>query len=240
MGRRSGLLITGLVVAALGTLLVFLYANNVQRTASVDGESVEAYLATSTIAVGTAGSTVNSTFEKREMTAASVPVGAITDPAEVADKFAIVPIAAGQVILSSMFGDPTQVSSLPIPEGQMGVALQLDDAQRVAGFVFPGSQVAVFSTLENADGTTSTKLLLDRATVAAVGPTTIVSRTTGEGEKANSEEIPTAILTLALDQADAERLIFGQQQTRLHFALLTPSSVTAPSGGISENNLFAQ
>jgi pilus assembly protein CpaB len=80
--------------------------------------------------------------------------------------------------------------------------------------------------------------MLPRATVAAVGPSTLVSRTTGTGEQANTEEISTAILTLALSQPDAEKLIFGQQQARLHFALLTPQSQTQPGGGVSDSNLF--
>lgn len=239
MGRRSALLITGLVVAALGTLLVFLYTNNVQNTVSAEGESVDVYVAAAPIAVGTPGADIAGSLELKTVSQGTVPSGAVTDPAVLADQFAIVPIAAGQVVLQGMFGSPAQVASLPIPEGQMGVAVQLDDAQRVAGFVIPGSEVAVFSTLEGEDGTTTTRLLLDRATVAAVGPTTIVSRTTGQGEAANTEEIPTAILTLALDQASAEKLIYGQQETRLHFALLTPASVTAPSGGVSGTSLFA-
>jgi pilus assembly protein CpaB len=238
MGRRSALLVTGIVVAALGTLLVYLYANNIQRTVSADGELVTAYVATAPINVGTSGEQVPGGIEAKELPASIVPGDAVTDPAALAGQFTIVPIAAGQVVLTGMFGDPAQVGSLPIPEGQMGVAVQLDDSQRVAGFVFPGSEVAVFATVENPDGTSTTRLLLPRSTVAAVGPTTVVSRTTGEGEQANTEEISTAILTLALAQPDAEKLIFAQQQARLHFALLTPQSQTAPGGGVSDSNLF--
>lgn len=237
MGRRSGLLITGLVVAALGTLLVFLYANNVQRTASADGESVQVYTAVAAIPVGTSGADAAGLLEQRMVPQAAVPAGAVTDPAEIAEQFAIVPIAQGQVVLSTMFGLPSQASSLAIPDGKMGVAVQLDDAQRVAGFVQPGSEVAVFATVESEAGP-STRLLLPRATVAAVGPTTVVSRTTGQGESANTEEIPTAILTLALDQRDAEKLIFATDQSRLYFALLTPQSQTAPSGGVSGGTLW--
>lgn len=239
MGRRSALLITGLVVAVLGTLLVFLYTNNVQQTVNADGELVEVYVASSAIPVGTPAEDAAGVMVLQAVPAGTVPAGGITAVDDLADQFAILPIFEGQVVLASMFGEPSEVTSLAIPEGQMGVAVQLDDAQRVAGFVIPGSEVAVFSTVETAEGQPTTRLLLDRATVAAVGPTTVVSRTTGSGETANTEEIPTAILTLALDQAEAEKLIHGQQQTQLHFALLTPTSVTAPGNGVNDTTLFA-
>ena len=74
--------------------------------------------------------------------------------------------------------------------------------------------------------------------MAAVGPTTIVSRTTADGEEQNVEEIPTAILTLALDQEDAEKLIYAQLETQLHFALLTPRSETTPGPGVTADSLF--
>lgn len=242
MGRRSVLLVSGVLVAALGTMLVFLYANNVKQTSYENTEVVAAYVASVPISVGTPGAEAATQIEATELPAGVVPAGAIIDPAEISEGLAVVPVQPGQVILASMFGDASAVESLPIPEGKMGVAVQLDDAQRVAGFVIPGSEVAVFSTVDGdaEAGGTTTRLLLPRATVAAVGPTTIVSRTTGEGEAVNVEEIPTAILTLALDQVDAERLIFGQQQTTLHFALLTPQSASAPSAGINSGSLFAQ
>lgn len=235
MGRRSALLITGLVVAALGTLLVFLYTNNVQNTVSAEGELVDVYVATAPVKVGSPAAEV--AVEQKTLPQSAVPAGAITDLATIEGQFAIVPIAQGQVALATMFGQPSEVSSLAIPEGKMGVAVQLDDAQRVAGFVIPGSEVAVFATVETGD-VTETRLLLPRATVAAVGPTTVVSRTTGEGESANTEEIPTAILTLALDQAEAQKLIFATDQSRLYFALLTPQSVTAPGPGVTSATLF--
>lgn len=236
MGRRSGLLITGLVVAALGTLLVFLYTSNVERTVQGDAEVVNVYIATDPVGVGTPIDGVK--MEQKSLPQAAVPAGAITDPATVAGLLSVVPIAPQQVLLASMFGQPAQVTSLEVPEGKMGVAVQLDDAQRVAGFVNPGSEVAVFATIAGADGKPSTNLLLPRATVAAVGPTTVVSRTSGQGEAANTEQIPTAILTLALDQAEAQKLIFASDQSRLYFALLTPKSVTAPGPGVSAQNLF--
>lgn len=237
MGRRTTLLITGLVVAALGTLLVFIYANNVQRTAGAAGQQMQVYVATAPISVGTTGDAAAATLEQRPVPGSTVPAGAITDPATIAGKFAIVPIAAGQVVLADMFGQPAQASSLSIPEGKMGVAVQLGDAQRVAGFVQPGSEVAIFTTITES-GVPTTRLLLPRATVAAVGPTTVVTRTTGAAGSENTEQMPTAIMTLALDQLEAEKIIYASGQSSLYFALLTPQSQTAPSNGVNAGNLW--
>ena len=66
-----------------------------------------------------------------------------------------------------------------------------------------------------------------------------MSKTTGQGEDANTEEIPTAVITLAVDQKDAEKLIFATDQSQLYFGLLTPKSATAASDGVNDTNIWA-
>ena len=55
MGRRTVLLIAALVVAALGTALVWMYANRADERAQADAAPVEVLVATSDIGAGTSG-----------------------------------------------------------------------------------------------------------------------------------------------------------------------------------------
>ena len=124
MGRRAVLLIAGWPVAALGTTMVYLYGTNVQAKADQDAELVTAWVAAQPISVGTAGAVAMAQVEAIELPRKAVPGNALTDAELVQDKFVAVPIAANQVVLASMFGDPQDVSELPIPKGRMGVAVQ--------------------------------------------------------------------------------------------------------------------
>ena len=139
-----------------------------------------------------------------------------------------------------MFGTQQAASgALTLPEGKVAVAISLGDPQRVAGFVNPGSEVAIFRTgtpaadpaaaADTPAPTPETSLLLDRVQVIAVGPTTISSTTTTEGQTTNTEAIPTAILTLALDQEQAQKVILSTTDGAMYFALLDKESVVDPN-----------
>ena len=237
MGRRTILLIAAFVVAALGTALVFMYANRADERAQAGAEQVEVLVATAGIAAGTAGSAVaeSGTVELKTLPAASVPPGALSDLTPVTDLITITSIFPGQVLIQPMFGTQQETSGgLTLPEGKVAVAISMGDPQRVAGFVNPGSEVAIFRTgpLPAAAGQgedqQGTNVLLDRVQVIAVGPTTISSTTTTAGETTNTEEIPTAILTLALDQEQAQKVILSTTDGAMYFALLDENSKVDP------------
>ena len=51
-------------------------------------------------------------------------------------------------------------------------------------------------------------------------------------------EISTTILTVGLDQRDAEKVLLAAQTSCLSLGLLTEESSVAPSAGTSTTNLF--
>lgn len=242
MGRRTVLLIAALVVAALGTALVFMYANRADERAQAGAEQVQVLVATSDIAAGTTGAAVGESgnVELRTLPAASVPPGALSDLTPVTDQITISSVFTGQVLLQAMFGSQQEASGgLTLPEGKVAVAIALGDPQRVAGFVNPGSEVAIFRTAtppteagadaQAAAPKAETNVLLDRVQVIAVGPTTISSTTTTDGQTTNTEAIPTAILTLALDQEQAQKVILSTTDGAMYFALLDENSKVDPN-----------
>ena len=212
MGRRTLLLIAALVVAALGTVLVFLYAHNAD-TAAKEGQSlVKVLVAKTKIEANTTGATAsnNGAFEQQEIPKASVVDGALSDATPLANLVALAPIFPGQQIISQQWGASAPSAGLSIPPGSLALSFQLGDPQRVAGFVTPGSTITVFvSGTPGTPGTSGTQVrtLLTGIKVLAVGPTTVVSKSTGTAS-GNTEQIPTAILTLALTQDQAKKMIY--------------------------------
>lgn len=242
MGRRTVLLIAALVVAALGAALVWMYANRADERAQADAAPVEVLVATAGISAGTSGSAISQagTAELRTLPAASVPAGALSDLTPVADLVTLGSVFPGQVLLQPMFGNVQEASGgLTLPPGTMAVAVQLGDPQRVAGFVQPGSEVAIFSTSEAEEGGSQTDLLLERVPVVAVGPTSVSTTTTTAESGSNTEEIPTAILTLAVDQEQAQKVILATSVAPMYFALLDKESKVDPDlAGTSSQTLL--
>ena len=132
MGRRTILLIAALVVAALGTALVFMYANRADERAQAGAEQVQVLVATAGIAAGTTGAAVaeSGTVELRTLPAASVPPGALSDLTPVTDLITISSIFTGQVLIQPMFG--TQQADLRRPDPARGQGRRGDLARRPA------------------------------------------------------------------------------------------------------------
>ena len=71
-----------------------------------------------------------------------------------------------------------------------------------------------------------TTILLPRVLIAAVGPT-VVAQAAAEGT-GNTEAIPTAIMTLALTQEEAQKVVLASQTTQLYMGLLDANSEVDP------------
>ena len=246
MGRRTVLLLSAVLVAALSTFAVFAYVRGVDDRAQRDLEPVEVLVATDLIRAGTSVDAAQSAgaFRLETLPRKAVPEGALSTVAPIADLVATGDIYAGEQILLAKFSAPGAVQALPIPPGKIATSVQLGDPQRVAGFVKPGSEVAVFITV-NPGGVRQgaaavddvTRLLLPRLTVLAVGPTSLTKPV--DEEQQNLEELPTAILTLAVDQTQAQKLIYATTKGALYFALLTKDSKVAPGPPVGITNLFS-
>jgi len=241
MGRRTLLIISAILVATLGTAAVFLYANNAQKQAVADQNPVTVVVAKAPIQIGTVGKTAADAgaFEEKTLPASAVAPGALADTSSIQTLVAQVPVQPGQQVLASMFGNLNASNGLEIPAGKVASSVQLGDPQRVAGFLAPGSQVAVFVTMPETEKQSSyTRLVLTRVPVIAVGPATVTTRTSGSGDQANTEQIPTAILTLGVSQKEAEKLGLANEVGKVFFTLIDKNSKVAPSAGTSVNDLF--
>lgn len=240
MGRRLALLLAAVLVAALGTSLVFAYVKKADDRAIADQRPVSVLIAKVTIPAGTrvVDAATAGAFQTKELPAAAVVPGALSSTEPIKDQVSLGNIFPGQQLLTGMFGaTAANVASIAIPPGQIAASFSFGDPQRVAGFVQPGSQVVIFLTSTLQANVSSTRVLLPRVTVIAVGPTTITPP--ADPAQANPEAQPRAMLTLALTQAQAERLIFAQGNGTLYLGLLNDKSQITPGAGRNAKNVFS-
>lgn len=251
MGRRTVLLISSFLVAALGTTLIFLYVQGVNDRAIADQKPVQVLVAKSDIPVGTTVQAAQSggMLEQKTIPRDAAALNAVADVSGLTGKVALSTIFTGQQIIAANFGDARATTGLTIPEGKIAASFQLSDPARVAGFVAPGSKVAIFVTITGpagaagapAAGATFTRVLLTNVQVLAVGPTT-AAPAPADGSVAagaNPETVPRAILTLALDAQETSKLVFASQQGQLYFGLLGEKSKLTPGAPIDLTNLFS-
>lgn len=244
MDRRKVLLVVAAVVAALGTVLVFLYVRGADDRAEQRFETVEVLRAVAPIEPGEA---IEAAAQAGKLKLQPVPQEALltgyqTSIEGLAGTVALTRVYPGEQIISSRFGGASAAASstLPIPEGMLAISVNLSDTARVAGFVQPGSQVAVFhSGVDPQSQQPYTRQLLERVQVLGVGSTTPVSTTTTTQDGAQTtEQLPRTLITLALGKRDAQKVMFASSAGELGFALLTESSKLPADRGVTAADLF--
>lgn len=243
MDRRKILLLVAVIVALVGTALVFLYVRGADARANARFDTVKVLRAVAPIE---AGETIDDAAASGKL--ALQPVArdyllpnAQTSTETLSGSVAMVQILPGEQIVSEKFGSQVETvdSGLNLPKGTIAISVSLSDTSRVAGFINPGSSVAIFFNGTDASGQPFTRLLLDEVQVVAVGSTstTQTTVTTPEGTQ-TVEQLPSTLMTLALGQQDAEKVMFSQTTGELVFAVLDDASDVRSGPGTSNNDLF--
>ena len=240
MDRRKALLLVAAVIAALGTMLVFLYVKGADNRADARYGAVQVLRAVKQIAPGetVAAAQAAGKIETSTVSTKDLLPNALTGLEPIDGKVATAAIYPGEQIVSSKFGATGASTGLTIPKGKLAISVNLTDPARVAGFVNPGDKVAIFANGTDAKGPFS-RMLLPNVQVIGVGTTTVVSTTkTGADGAQTTDELPKTLLTLAVSQQEAERVLYAAQNGDLAFGLLNNDSQVTPSKGVSLDNLF--
>lgn len=167
-------------------------------------------------------------------------------------------VPSGELLLRPMLVTAVQATSgIAIPAGQVAVTIPMCIPAAVAGYIYPGAEVAIFDTvvtgssqgsssastscssgsssssLSASGGTIRTRILLTRVTVLSTSQAPVSSSTTSgtalaANSTSNANSQGAVLVTLAVDQTDAERVITLARSGMPYMALLTKSSNVGP------------
>ena len=253
MARRSVLLLVAALIAIAGTAMIVLYVQGIDARATKDQELVEVLVATETIDSGEPVSVSQEAgkFEKAQVRRADLVDGSLSSTTSISDLVALGTIYPGEQLIAKKFGSLGDTETLVIPDDKMAISIELTDFERVAGFVNPGNEVAIFATalapvalLPNGEEQPLggiTRIVLTRTLVLGVGTTTVSSRTTQEEDGGTAtEEVARTIMTIAVNQDEAEKLIHADRTSELNFALLTDESGVSDEPGSKLATVFPE
>lgn len=165
-------------------------------------------------------------------------------------------LPSGQLLLRPMLVTRTVAATgLAIPTGKVALSVQMCLQKAVAGYLRPGSQIAVFNTSfkgkagdvavscqgdswQNGATDIHTRLVLTNVEVLAVGQastgtSSTTTTTTGvfaqsDSSSSSSDSSTVLLVTVAVSQRDAERLIHLTEDGIPYMALVSSSSDTKP------------
>jgi len=229
MERRTLLLIASILVAALGTALIWLYVQGADQRARSSQDLVTVYVLPQAVDAGTPGATVRqSVIAKRFSRESVAELQLVTDLDELSKLRAKQRISAGLPLLTSQFDATGAAPTSPAqPDaGKVAMSVQLGDPQRVAGLLKPGSRVLVFATRKPIESNASLQalvLLTNVKVLAADGATAGAVQVPTQRQATGAAAVPKALVTLELTPRDAGRVALTQSQLspvgELYFAL---------------------
>jgi pilus assembly protein CpaB len=252
MARRSVLLIVAVLIALVGTSLIVLYVQGIDARATAGQELVEVLTASDVIDAGESVVTAQEAgkFEKTQVRRDDMVEGALSSTASISDLVAIGTIYPGEQVIAKRFGSLGDTENLIIPDDLLAISVELTDPARVAGFVTPGSSVAIFVSADpvliQPDGeerklAAYTRLLLTDVQVIGVGTTSVTSRNTKTEDGGQTiEEVAKTILTVAVNQEQAEKVIYAARNGELSFALLSDDSKVADNPGVTARDIMPE
>jgi pilus assembly protein CpaB len=237
MTRRIIGVLLALILAVIGTGAVLFYVNDTKNSVADGQAAVTVLVAKQRIPAGTSGESIKTKGYAEELVvpAATAPADSLTVVAGELDKLVLThDVQPRQLLLKGMFGAATKLSGgVALPEKMLAVSIKTAVEEEVGGFVRPGSQVAIFVTLEPDGKEQVTKLLLPRVETLAVGAYGQDAATsTQNDDESLANGTVTLLVTVAVNQSDAERLIHAIRVGQLYLALLTDTSEVRPGAGV--------
>lgn len=214
MNKRVIAAVAAAALAVLGIAVLLLWAGTATKRAYDGAELVSVVRVTGSVAPGTAAADLKAKTEVVELPNDAVPDDAVKSLKEVAGLATTTTLVSGEVLLKSRMATPGErgAGGIDVPAGLQEIAISLETQRAAAASIKAGDSVGVFGTFS--DWTTQ---LADRVLVTRVNT----------GADVDGGAVVAALITVAVDQATAQKLILAQETGKVWLSLQN----AATSGG---------
>jgi pilus assembly protein CpaB len=234
MKRRVIAAVTGIVLALVGAVMVLSYAAGADQRALAGTKTTPVLVATKLIPQGTPGERLVGLVTVKELPALAVTSGAVASVTELAGRVAADDVHPGEQVLSARFADPISLAatqSVKVPAGMQQVAVSLDSQRVVGGRLKAGDTVGVFLSASK-----RTHLALHKVLVSDVQGG--VAAPAAEGSGSAAAPAGTVMVTLVLNAANAERVIWAAEFGTIWLSLEPAAAPQTGTGIVTEGNIL--
>ena len=244
MGRRAVAITVAVLLAAVGTLALFLWVQGAEERALEGQETVDVLVVTEEIPRGTSAGDIGERVEPQAIPRVAVATGAVQDLSAVEDLVTSVDLLPGEQVIRARFIDPQELqreATVEVPAGLQEVTVSLEPQRALGGNLFPGDTVGVFSSFEpfqvsgaapdggpepttGAQTPNATNLILHKVLVTRVQVEERVQDPQAEATDSEADPqglAPTTntLVTLAVDSPAAERIVFTAEHGSVWLSL---------------------
>lgn len=217
--------IAALLIAVIGTSILVLYVQNADRRAQAGLEPAQVLVVQEPVAAGTSAQNLQGLVTAETVPAGTVADDAVTTLSEFEGMVTGVDLKPGEQLLGSRLVDPAAVQTpgtARAPEGMQTISLELERQRLLGGTLAAGDTVGIFVSFEVPDPQQpTTKQILHKVLVTAVDGGGAAEQPSdgalsGNPEAANPSA--TMMVTVALNDTDAAKLVFGAEFGTIWFS----------------------
>lgn len=205
MQRRLISALVALVLAGIGTLLLFNWVSAADARAMSGLQPTSVLVVNIQIPAGVKGSQLGPYVDTRQIPAAAVVPGALTSLDSIQDLAATTQLEVGEQLLPTRFAEPntSDKDGVKVPNNMQLVTVSLDPPRAAGGTLEPGTKVAAYVTVEDKNQMILPSILVVSAT-------------------------PDGVTTLALPPKDVQKVMLGTQNNLWLVVSSKESASTSP------------
>lgn len=248
--RRLLAALAALLLLVVGTVVLLAYVRGADARALAGVRTVDVLVAEQPIPEGTSGDQLADLVRTEKVPAKTAVAGRVTDLSALAGRVADVDILPGEQLLSARFVSPDSLKGpgqVDVPAGLQEVSVLLEPQRAVGGRLAAGDTVGILVSLTQQDGTPATHAVLHQVLVTQVqGAPSPVDPAAQDGEDpataSSGTPAPSAslMITLAVDAAQAEAVVFGVEHGTLWLSLEPDGADTGGTEVVTPETIYGK
>jgi pilus assembly protein CpaB len=232
--RRVVAVVTALLLAGLGGLLLLTYVSAADHRAMADLQPATVLVVTKALPEGAAADVIAGSVAAKELPGLAVAPDATSSLSDLKGLVTTTALQPGEQLLHSRLADPAVLQAargLVVPNGMHRVSVQLTPARAVGGAIVAGDTVGVFLSTED-QSATKTQLSLHKVLVTAV------QGAPGDGSAAAKSAQDGVTVTLAASAADVEKIVFTAEHGTIWLSAEPADAPDNPTPVLTKENLY--
>ncbi|MHC6221948.1 Flp pilus assembly protein CpaB [Arthrobacter sp. MMS24-S77] len=221
------------LLAVVGVILVFSYAQGADQRAVQNLAPVDVLLVKTAIPAGTPVESMKDSLVTQQLPESAVPKSALHTLGESTGKVAAVDLVPGETLVAERLVAPDALKTpgdVKVPAGLQEVSFQLEPQRVVGGRLVPGDHVGIFISMstggiEAKPDKETTELTIHKILVTAVqrAPQPAASAqptpnpSSGAATDPNASALPSGslLLTVAVSDVDASKIVFASEYAKI-------------------------
>lgn len=232
------------LLGIIGMVLVFSYAQGADRRALEGLKPVDVLVIQKAVPAGTPVEALRESVALKPMPADSVPATALKDLESSGGKVTGTELVPGEQLVAERLVDPAELQtpgSVPVPKGLQEVSFALDPQRTVGARLVAGDTVGVFISFDAGPpegGATpeSTQFVFHRVLITGIQRT--AAPAAEEATDAPALPTGTIMVTLAVDDATASRIVFGAEFGTIWLSKETADATQGAPEIIRKNRVY--